>query len=296
MFDPWVWKICWRRKWLPTSVLLTGEFHGQRSLAGYSPWGDKESDTTERLTLSLSPQNRGNFDLFILWIWSGSVDKISGSVAPLASVQQTAKSGFLNRFISGGGGRGTGPLNFASALPRGPGTSVLYSFLPLPRDSYRAGLPSVLLLLTRCFSKIPLYTGVSAVGALMRGMRVVVQARGAARCPVAGGSVLRQLFGQPSSAPACPPSSWTALTAAEQGQPACWRLVLSPFFCTYGCFEVKAVSSSSRAEGAVSVRSCLFLLFAVSGGSAGDADPGRFHPLWFPKSYSGSFRAHFLCE
>ena len=30
-----------------------GDFHGQRSLAGYSPWGLKESDTTERLSLSL---------------------------------------------------------------------------------------------------------------------------------------------------------------------------------------------------------------------------------------------------
>ena len=40
----------WRRKWQPTPVLLPGEFHGQRSLAGYSPWGHKESDTTEQLT------------------------------------------------------------------------------------------------------------------------------------------------------------------------------------------------------------------------------------------------------
>ena len=32
----------WRRKWLPTPVLLPGEFHGQRSLLGYSPWGRKE--------------------------------------------------------------------------------------------------------------------------------------------------------------------------------------------------------------------------------------------------------------
>ena len=35
-------------------VFLPGEFHGQRSLAGYSPWGRKESDKTERLTLSCS--------------------------------------------------------------------------------------------------------------------------------------------------------------------------------------------------------------------------------------------------
>ena len=34
----------WSRKWQPTLVVLTGEFYGQKSLAGYSPWGCKESD------------------------------------------------------------------------------------------------------------------------------------------------------------------------------------------------------------------------------------------------------------
>ena len=46
-FDPWVGKIHWRMEWLPTPVSLPGEFHGQRSLAGYSPWDHKESDMTE---------------------------------------------------------------------------------------------------------------------------------------------------------------------------------------------------------------------------------------------------------
>ena len=46
----WVEKIPWRRKWLPTPVFLYGESHGQRSLVGYSPWGRRESDRTERLT------------------------------------------------------------------------------------------------------------------------------------------------------------------------------------------------------------------------------------------------------
>ena len=48
-FNPWVGKIPWRRKWQPTPGFLPGEFHGQRSLTGYSPWGCKESDTAERL-------------------------------------------------------------------------------------------------------------------------------------------------------------------------------------------------------------------------------------------------------
>ena len=37
----------WRRAWQPTPVLLAGESHLQRSLAGYGPWGRKESDMTE---------------------------------------------------------------------------------------------------------------------------------------------------------------------------------------------------------------------------------------------------------
>ena len=37
----------WRRKWQPTPVFLPGESYGQRSLAGYCPWGRKESDMTE---------------------------------------------------------------------------------------------------------------------------------------------------------------------------------------------------------------------------------------------------------
>ena len=48
-FKPCVGKISWRRKWQPTPVFLPGKSHGWRSLVGYSPWGHKESDMTERL-------------------------------------------------------------------------------------------------------------------------------------------------------------------------------------------------------------------------------------------------------
>ena len=44
----------WRRAGQPTLVFLPGESHGQRSLSGYSPWGGKELDTTEPLTLSVA--------------------------------------------------------------------------------------------------------------------------------------------------------------------------------------------------------------------------------------------------
>ena len=58
-FDPWVRKIPWRREWLPTQVFLPRESHEQRSLAGYSAWGCKESDMTEQLTLSPSGKQQG---------------------------------------------------------------------------------------------------------------------------------------------------------------------------------------------------------------------------------------------
>ena len=50
-FDPWVGTIPWRGEWLPIPVFWPGEFHGQRSLADYSPQGREESDMTERLSL-----------------------------------------------------------------------------------------------------------------------------------------------------------------------------------------------------------------------------------------------------
>ena len=52
-FNPWIRKFPGRRTQQPTPVFLSGEFHGQRSLAGYSLWGRKKSDTNEWLTFSL---------------------------------------------------------------------------------------------------------------------------------------------------------------------------------------------------------------------------------------------------
>ena len=48
--DPWVGRTPWRRTWQPTAVFLPGECRGQRSLAGYSPWGCTKSDMTEQLS------------------------------------------------------------------------------------------------------------------------------------------------------------------------------------------------------------------------------------------------------
>ena len=55
-FNPWIRKNPWRRKWQPTPEFLLGKSHGQRSLAGYIPWGHKrvghnlvDQTTTERI-------------------------------------------------------------------------------------------------------------------------------------------------------------------------------------------------------------------------------------------------------
>ena len=47
----------WSRKWQPIPVFLPGKFHGPRSLAGQSPWGCKESETTEQLRTHARMQN-----------------------------------------------------------------------------------------------------------------------------------------------------------------------------------------------------------------------------------------------
>ena len=51
-FNSWVGKIPWRREQQPMPLFLPGKSQGQRSLAAYSPWGRKELDMTERLTLT----------------------------------------------------------------------------------------------------------------------------------------------------------------------------------------------------------------------------------------------------
>ena len=67
------WKILWRREWQTTPVLLPGEFHGQRSLVGYSPWGSQRVEhnwatnthNNHRLVMSLLNSNPLCFSLLI---------------------------------------------------------------------------------------------------------------------------------------------------------------------------------------------------------------------------------------
>ena len=60
----------WRRERQPTPESLPGKSFGQRNLVGYSPWGHKESDTTEQLTLSLLLFSPLCPDSEIVWLCS----------------------------------------------------------------------------------------------------------------------------------------------------------------------------------------------------------------------------------
>ena len=70
-FDPWVGKIPWRRQRLPTPVFWPGEFHGL-----YRPWGCKELDMTERLSLWLFDEI--NLDK----IWDDLLSQIHSFLSP----------------------------------------------------------------------------------------------------------------------------------------------------------------------------------------------------------------------
>ena len=70
-FDLWVVKIPWRRARQPTPVLLPGESHGQRSLAGY---GCEELDTTEgtqRARMISYPLHKNRTEIEVLWEATG---------------------------------------------------------------------------------------------------------------------------------------------------------------------------------------------------------------------------------
>ena len=82
-FDPWVWKIPWKRAWQPTPLFLPGESHGQRSLEGYSPWGCKESEMTSHACQA----NGGPLSL-----WGQSERGTSGHCTPWPLFQALGKS------------------------------------------------------------------------------------------------------------------------------------------------------------------------------------------------------------
>ena len=69
-FYPGIRKILWKRAWQPTPVFLPGESHGQRSLAGYSPLGHKESDLTEWAHVHVNTYSVSWWFKLFLWFLS----------------------------------------------------------------------------------------------------------------------------------------------------------------------------------------------------------------------------------
>ena len=55
------------RQWHPTPVLLPGKSHGRRSLVGCSPWGRKESDTTEQLHFHALEKEMATHSSVLAW-------------------------------------------------------------------------------------------------------------------------------------------------------------------------------------------------------------------------------------
>ena len=120
-FDPWVRKMLWRRKWQPTSVFLSGKFHGQRSLSSVqllnrvqffeTPW------TTARQAPCPSPTPGVHPNPCPLSQWYHPT--ISSSVIPFSSCPQSfpASASFQMSQLFASGGQSIGVSASTSVLP-----------------------------------------------------------------------------------------------------------------------------------------------------------------------------------
>ena len=82
-FIPWVRKIPWRREWQPTPVFLPGKSHGQRSLAGHSPWG-RNSQT--RLSCWEFTQDTQKLPHLLAWLRFNATVCKTGVITPFHEV------------------------------------------------------------------------------------------------------------------------------------------------------------------------------------------------------------------
>ena len=103
------YSLFWRRRWHPTPVLLPGKSHGRRSLVGCSPWGRKESDTTERLhfhfSLSYIGEGNGNTLQFSCLenprdggAWGAAISGVAQSWTRLKRLSSSSSSSSLLKF------------------------------------------------------------------------------------------------------------------------------------------------------------------------------------------------------
>ena len=133
-WETWVqspgWEDPLEKGWLPTPVFLPGESHGQRSLVNCSPWGRKESDTTEPLSLHILRQ------LFLLSAFWLSLAGIFWCLLPLVL-------GFPSGSDSKASVCNAGDLGSIPGLGRSPGEgNAAHSSIFLPGKSH--GLQSLL--------------------------------------------------------------------------------------------------------------------------------------------------------
>ena len=94
-------KIPWRSKRQPTPVFLPGESQGQRSLVGYSPWGRKESDTTEQHTHTHTQEYTGFHSCEAVFQW-GAVQSLSHVrlfATPWTAARQASLSFTISRSL-----------------------------------------------------------------------------------------------------------------------------------------------------------------------------------------------------
>ena len=79
-FDSWVGTIPWSGRWQPTPVFLPGQFHGQRTLKGYSSWGCKESDMTEQAHTKFNQKPGSASEMSVLLYSSVSLQYHAGLI------------------------------------------------------------------------------------------------------------------------------------------------------------------------------------------------------------------------
>ena len=117
MFNPWVGKIPWKRKWQPTSVFLPGKSHGQRNLVGYSPWGRKRviHDLATKPPPPLNNRTPSGWCAVDLWMWLWRWLSL-WSVKWYSIITRPLFSGYPGLFgICMEGSNCGGPLGFSSS-------------------------------------------------------------------------------------------------------------------------------------------------------------------------------------
>ena len=95
-FDPWVGKSPWRRKWQPTPVFLPGKSHGQRRLAGCSPWFHKRVRHDLATKQQQQQKIRTYFRIFLLYQKETHMTQLSPSSCPTTPPKPQAATSLLS--------------------------------------------------------------------------------------------------------------------------------------------------------------------------------------------------------